>query len=143
MHYVEKSLGGFWPGAGAGSFSGLVTGQVEAAPLAATDVVWRWCHYQFLLSGEPAMPVWVPAGSGVAGAPSFARQPVAATVVRGVLCLRGGEPAVLLDRAGRKVADLVPGDNDLVGIATGVYFLCPASGVGRQASSGRKVVVSR
>jgi len=148
MYYVEKSLGGFWPGSGRGSFGGLLAGQVEAAPLAASNVVWRWCHYEFLLAGEPAMPVWAAAGSGVGATPSGAgraRGPVGATVMRGVLRLRGDEPAALLDRAGRKVADLAPGDNDLAGVATGVYFVREQGPrvPGSQGPRVRKVVIAR
>jgi len=95
------------------------------------------------------------------------------TVVRGVLWLRDCHPVsagetggctqpVLLDASGRKVMDLYPGANDVSRLAPGVYFTVtpsrsssppegeragvrghPASGVSRQASSARRVVVLR
>jgi hypothetical protein len=139
-YYCEKSLEGFWQGPGHGSFSGLTAGQIQAAPLAETNVVWRWCHYEFMLAGEPSMPVWAPAGSAVAEGAIPTRRasglvPVA-TVVRGVLFLprdmtespgnsdRVPRPrAVLLDAAGRKVLDLRPVANDVSRLAPGVYFV--------------------
>ncbi len=148
-YYCEKCLEEFWTGPGSGSFAGLVTGQVSAAPLAAGDVVWRWCHYEFLLSGEPAMPVWVPSGSGAGEergiGPRVARPPVGATVAGRVLTLRGGEPAVLLDRAGRRVADLLPGENDVARLPSGVYFVRGQdSGVpGSEGPRVQKVVIPR
>ena len=60
-----------------------------------------------------------------------------ATLVHGTLVLRGGRPAVLLDAAGRRVAGLEPGANDIGRLAPGVYFL---------RSRGRRparVIVSR
>jgi hypothetical protein len=49
----------------------------------------------------------------------------------------------LYDAAGRKVMALVPGPNDVRGLAPGVYFVRRASGVERQASGVNKVVVTR
>jgi hypothetical protein len=140
-YYCEKALEGFWQGPGSGSFAGLVTGQAEAAPLADTNVVWRWCHYQFLLSGEPSMPVWVPSGGGVAETPN-AEVPapnVGPTIVRGTLMLgavggrqntgyraeptEGGRWGQLLDITGRNVLELKPGANDVSRLAPGVYFV--------------------
>ncbi|MBM3330580.1 hypothetical protein FJY68_01855 [candidate division WOR-3 bacterium] len=61
------------------------------------------------------------------------------TIVRGILNLQSAtcnlQPEVaLLDAAGRKVLDLVPGPNDISRLAPGVYFMRPASGVMRSAS---------
>jgi len=83
----------------------------------------------------------------------------AATIVRGVLVLGGVDSrqntvyrAELLDAAGRKVMELMPGANDVRGLAPGVYFChltansassAQASGVMRDASSFPKVVVTR
>jgi YVTN family beta-propeller protein len=63
------------------------------------------------------------------------------TIVRGVLFLPASgveRPAssVLLDIAGRKVFDLVPGANDVSALAPGVYFVREPSGV-------RKVVLAK
>jgi len=79
---------------------------------------------------------------------------VTPTIVRGVLRLRDCQPVsvgetggcaqpVLFDATGRKVMDLAPGANDVSRLAPGIYFVRPASGVGREASSVRKVVVTR
>jgi hypothetical protein len=71
------------------------------------------------------------------------------TVVRGVLFLpeaAGSKPQAtsLLDAAGRRVLDLHAGANDVSRLAPGVYFVLPASGVGRGASNDvTKVVIHR
>jgi hypothetical protein len=41
------------------------------------------------------------------------------------------------------VLDLKPGANDVSRLAPGVYFVCPASSVRRDASSVSKVVITR
>ncbi len=130
--YCEKTLGGFWQGPGNGSFAGLVTGQAQAAPLVPENVVWRWCHYEFMLAGEPTMPVWLPSSSAVEerSKPQAASPKLRPTVLRSVLFLpeavSGGRSAVsgrLLDITGRKVLDLHPGANDVRRLAPGVYFV--------------------
>jgi YVTN family beta-propeller protein len=72
-----------------------------------------------------------------------------ATIVRGVLVLGAvgstqytGHRAELLDAMGRKVLDLKPGANDVRSLATGVYFVREASGVKRESSSVRKLVLT-
>ncbi|MBM3315167.1 hypothetical protein FJY71_04910, partial [candidate division WOR-3 bacterium] len=125
-YYCEKALEGFWQGPGNGSFYGLIAGQTQAAPLAGHNVVWRWCHYQFLLSGAPAMPVWAPSSSGAAepGRPEAVRATPAVTVVRSVLRLPGSpvvSRARLLNAAGRRVMQLAAGPNDVSGLPAGVY----------------------
>jgi hypothetical protein len=51
-------------------------------------------------------------------------------------------PFALLDITGRKAADLRPGPNDVRALAPGVYFVREESGVKREASSVRKVVLT-
>jgi hypothetical protein len=51
--------------------------------------------------------------------------------------------AELLDVGGRAVCELHAGPNDVSRLAPGVYFVRPASGVEREASSVTKVVVQR
>ena len=137
--YLEKCLEGFWQGPGSGTFSGLQNGQVEAAPLAASDAVWRWCHYEYLLSGAPAMRVWVPGASwveersGPGRAMDETRMP---TVMTG--------PA--LARTGFRVVDIQ--GRDVTGrrqtLSPGVYFVTEGSGVrGSRCSAMRKVIVGR
>ena len=129
--YCEKTLGGFWQGPGNGSFGGLVAGQTQAAPLVPENVVWRWCHYEFMLSGEPTMPVWVPAGTGVEESrqlTAYSSQP-APTIVRDVLVMPEARDekrearGELLDVTGRKVLGLAPGANDVSRLAPGVYYI--------------------
>jgi len=48
--------------------------------------------------------------------------------------------AELLDVSGRKAMDLVPGENDVSGLAPGVYFVRNAQA---QAQAIRKVVITR
>jgi len=74
----------------------------------------------------------------------------AATIVCGVLFLNGDSPrtgtvpkTVLLDISGRKVLDLHTGENDVSGLAPGLYFVSQASGARRSASSETKVVLTR
>jgi hypothetical protein len=55
-----------------------------------------------------------------------------------------GDRVALLDAAGRTVANLHPGANDVSGIVPGVYFVLSESlAVGRQPSAVTKVVVAR
>jgi DNA-binding beta-propeller fold protein YncE len=71
------------------------------------------------------------------------------TVLRGVLYMPvatglRSQAAGLLDVSGRKVLDLVPGANDVRGLAPGVYFVREepqASSYGSQAV--RKVIITR
>jgi DNA-binding beta-propeller fold protein YncE len=87
-----------------------------------------------------------PGVAGPAGAPVISR-PVGPTIVRGVLSLPGtasGERSAvsaLLDVTGRKVMELVPGENDVRHLSPGVYFLRSADSGERPAV--RKVVVQR
>jgi DNA-binding beta-propeller fold protein YncE len=66
-----------------------------------------------------------------------------ATIVRGMLPMTGRNPATLLDITGRRVLDLLPGENDVSSLSPGVYFVFRASGAGRKASSVHKVVIQR
>jgi hypothetical protein len=67
-----------------------------------------------------------------------------ATIVRSILLLpRSLDPSIprsLLDISGRKVLDLKPGENDVRGLAPGVYFVRAAQA---QTGAVRKVVVTR
>jgi len=70
------------------------------------------------------------------------------TIVRGVLLMgnRGqktGDRTELLDVAGRKVADLAPGTNDVRALAPGVYFVREAQSGGRSAGSARRSAVTK
>jgi len=71
------------------------------------------------------------------------------TVVRGVISLPSPianlqSPSVLLDAAGRKVMELVPGPNDVSRLAPGVYFVRGGDPGGQGFRGSRpKVVVSR
>ena len=142
-YYCEKSVEEFWDGPGNGTFAGLAIGQAQAAPLAEAYAVWRWCHYEFMLSGEPTMPVWVPGASGAREGltPPAPRLKLGQTVIRGTLLLPRGagtssSPSWLLDASGRRVLDLRPGPSDVSGLAPGVYFVRTGSGI-------RKVQIAR
>ena len=81
-------------------------------------------------------------------APDARRRTPDATIVRGALWMGyrirdTGCRAELLDIGGRKVMELRPGENDVRQLAPGIYFVRPAAGVGREASSVRKVIVTR
>jgi len=61
-----------------------------------------------------------------------------------VLLGAGHPDRVLLDVSGRKVTDLVPGVNDVSGLAPGVYFAGTQDQVHRgRGRSVRKVVIQR
>jgi len=71
-----------------------------------------------------------------------------ATILRGVLntglrlTADGSRLGIgLYDANGRKVMALLPGPNDVRHLAPGVYFVCPAFGAERNASSVCKVVL--
>ena len=82
--------------------------------------------------------------AGIAEDPGNApRGTPAATVVRGVLRVGSpltadGRPPELLDALGRRVTDLVPGENDVSGLAPGVYFIT-GEGPRVQGSEGSRV----
>ncbi len=71
------------------------------------------------------------------GRPEPMERPVVVTFVRGILNLRGDSPATMHDATGRKVMDLVPGDNPVKGLNAGVYFVQRAAG-----ESTAKVIIS-
>jgi len=85
-------------------------------------------------------------------ASELARPGLTPSIVRGVLFLGAGHnpippgelglcpKPVLLDAAGRKVMDLVPGPNDVSRLSPGVYFV---RGAQAQAQAVRKVVIAR
>jgi len=112
------------------SLADLALVQAQVAPLAAASARYRWTHYIFALSGDPAMPVWLPSASGAeeGGQPAACGSRLTATVVRGVLRMIGGPsassgPSWLLDAVGRRVTKLTPGENDVSHLAPGVYFV--------------------
>ncbi|MBN2537439.1 hypothetical protein JXB37_04080 [candidate division WOR-3 bacterium] len=71
-------------------------------------------------------------------------EPPPATLVQRYLTLVVGESGSLVDVTGRKLLDLLPGRNDLGGVAPGVYFVREGSrGQGSEGSRVRKVIVQR
>ncbi|MBM3315793.1 hypothetical protein FJY71_08170 [candidate division WOR-3 bacterium] len=80
-------------------------------------------------------------GEGMAVRGAQLRPP---TVVRSVLPVHGTQAAILVNAAGRRVMELVPGANDVRHLSPGVYFVCSQpSAVGRQPSAVQKVVVTK
>jgi hypothetical protein len=149
VFYVEKCLEWFWTGGRRSSMEGVTSAHGQAAALAATDVVWRWCHFEFLLSGEPAMPVWVPEGSGVAEERMKAEGGgLSQTIVRGALFVEDGrrkpvDRMLLVDAAGRVVMELRPGENDIGHLASGVYYVVtPHPNPLPQGERGQRYAVS-
>jgi YVTN family beta-propeller protein len=63
------------------------------------------------------------------------------TVARASLVLPGKQGTLLLDIAGRRVMELLPGENDVRGVAPGVYFVRSAEGGERPAVT--KVVITK
>ncbi len=136
---------------GHGSLADFSLARAQAAPLADTNTIYRWSVYCMNMMGEPAMPVWVPDGSGVEETPNAElRMTNVPTVVRGVLRMPASGDAVLLDITGREVMDL-PGahgsvangavrHHDVRHLASGVYFVRFEQG---GAATGTKLVVRR
>jgi DNA-binding beta-propeller fold protein YncE len=94
--------------------------------------------------GNSFIPVIRSALPGVGSSTSIVpseRIPCARIVAREMPLVVAGRSA-LLDPTGRKVLDLKPGANDVRHLAPGVYFVREASGVKREASSVRKVVLT-
>jgi DNA-binding beta-propeller fold protein YncE len=68
--------------------------------------------------------------------------PVRPALVRGALLIAEQAGATLLDIAGRRVMELKPGENDVRGVAPGVYFVSgPETEDGRPRTAVRKVVI--
>ena len=93
-------------------------------------------------------------GIAEGGVRALSARVVTPTLVRGVLPLAGKSRAVLLDVTGRKVAELLPGANDISYLVPGVYFVVTPSpsssppkgervGVRRYHASVVKIVVAR
>jgi YVTN family beta-propeller protein len=131
----------------------VATVQVGAEPVA---LVWNPIELRTYVANYSSSTVSVIRDSlhvGVAEAGANAMRLVTPTVVRGMLMLGGKARAVLLDIAGRRVADLLPGRNDIRHLAPGVYlireqsaFSSQQSGVecgARSAAHARKVIVQR
>jgi hypothetical protein len=109
-------------------------------------IVWRDLRYGQL---------WFATNNPAAVAEAPPQQPIGvpplATVIRNVLVLGAvgsrqntAYRAELLDAAGRKVADLQPGANDVSKLAPGVYFIREGRGIrGEGSGKTRKVVVTR
>jgi hypothetical protein len=107
--------------------------------------------YAYVASGEAGLQVFQYYGAGVEETPGAGARPANTrpTVVRGVLWLTPAtshkpQAASLLDAAGRKVAELHAGANDVSRLSPGVYFVREepqASSLMPQAV--RKVVVCR
>lgn len=97
----------------------------------------------YALADEPSMLIRLsvcgrPAYEVVAGVSGPAGR---ASVVRGVLSLPARVSGRLVDAAGRLVRELHPGDNDLAGVAPGVYFVRERAVGGAAATAGRRRVV--
>jgi YVTN family beta-propeller protein len=111
-----------------------------------TDMVWNPVQNRVYVANYGSFSISVLSDSG--GSPLRSGQPMSVhpgcpTIVRGRLNLVGKTPAVLFDMSGKRVANLVPGANDVSRLAPGVYFVRDASGVGREAWSVAKVVLTR
>ncbi|MCX6843575.1 MAG: T9SS type A sorting domain-containing protein [candidate division WOR-3 bacterium] len=65
------------------------------------------------------------------------------TFCRSAVTFGGAHRAVLTDASGRKVMQLLPGTNDVSRLPAGVYFVSQTSGVGREASSVTKLILTR
>ncbi len=103
------------------------------------------------VTGGSAIAVICDSAAGTADSrrPSKAGWQPGPTVVRDMLFLpyasdiKRDASCVMLDIAGRKVMDLIPGENDVRYLSPGVYFVRRASSIERQALSVHKVVIQR
>jgi hypothetical protein len=154
---VEGFISSLFSHSGPACLADFTMSRALAAPFADTNLIFRWSDYCMNLMGAPAMPVWVPSGSGVEEnhKPQAASIKPGPTIVRGVLRLAiderrvshaapsdGGRCGQLVDISGRKVIELRPGANDVTALAPGVYFVKEARAQ-RRAQAIRKVIVAR
>jgi hypothetical protein len=149
---VEGFVRGLFKDPDENSLEAIADAWTAAAPLADTNLAYRWCIFCWNLLGEAAMPVWVPAGTGTAEERTrYKRQTTSQTVVRGVLRFgqsgdcpsEGGPvPALLVDAAGRRVMDLRPGENRVSDLSPGVYFVVTPSPQS-SPTGGEEAVVSK
>jgi Peptidase family C25 len=128
MFMMEQVVRGLVGQGSRGSFDGLTLARAEAAAQVDTNTVLRWAVCEYNLLGEPAMPFWVPGGSGAEEShkPQAASHGLGPNIVRGVLFLPPSHLTLhsfLFSLAGRKVLDLHPGANDVRPLAPGVYFV--------------------
>jgi len=140
---IEGFVRALFSHAGPADLTDFTTNRARAAPLADTNLIYRWSDYCMNLMGEPAMPVWVPGATGVAEPARPAGQVVDRawpSHVLGSLVLRGKEPLIMTDALGRNIMRLEPGTNSLERVPAGVYFLRTAGHSGR--FMGRIVKVS-
>jgi subtilisin family serine protease len=79
-----------------------------------------------------------PVGIGEAPSAEVRKPNIGPTIICGGLRLADSGPAELFDINGRKVMTLKPGPNDVSRLAPGVYFVCPASGIGYAASGPKR-----
>jgi hypothetical protein len=89
--------------------------------------------------GEYFFYAWIcPCQVGVNALPPVSMSdPRPATIARGGFWLGGAKPGILFDATGRKAADLVPGLNNVSGLAPGSYLLA------QPGLAVRKLVVPR
>jgi len=106
--------------------------------------------YAYVADGNYGLQVIQFYGGGVEETPNAeVRTPNAgATIVRGSLRMAGSpsassSPSRLLDATGRVVMALKPGENDVSGLAPGVYFVRQEAQAHAQAQAVTKVIVTR
>jgi DNA-binding beta-propeller fold protein YncE len=138
---------------------------VQSIPVGAEPVGMTWCAplrrvYVSNTGSSSLSVVRDTAGAGVEDSPKLqasSPKPIA-TILRGVLFLGAGhdrnplgdfgscpKPVLtLLDAAGRKVMDLLPGANDVSHLPSGVYFVRDVAAQAQaQAQAVRKVVIQQ
>jgi len=132
---VEGFVRGMFSDPQQGSLEAITSAWTGAVPLAHVNSAYRWCLVEWNLLGEAAMPVWIPAGTGIEEGhkPQATSSKLGPTIVRGVLNLPRGSstsssPSWLLDITGRKVMEPKAGANDVSRLAPGVYFIGAATG---------------
>ena len=136
MMLVEGFVRGLFDDPQNSSLAAIANAWAGAVPYAQQDLVYRWCLFCWNLLGETAMPVWVPAASGVEDSPRplASSRKLGPTVVRGVLNPGVGSRqhsayrAELLDASGRKVMELQPGENNVSRLPAGVYYVTTGEG---------------
>ncbi len=144
---VEGFVRGLFRDQDVNSLEAIADAWTRAVPLADTNLAYRWCIFCWNLLGEAAMPVWVPAGTGMAEeSTKYKVQRTSQTVVRGALMYRptansSQRSAGLVDITGRKVVTLQPGANDIRHLVPGVYFLAERSAVSGKLSAVSRVVI--
>ena len=117
------------------AYAGQVQVSIWEAGVPFNRMSWEWPTYQFDMQRTGLYRAPTTGAEEKAEGGRMKAEPRMPTIVRGMLSLRGDARATLLDIGGRQTMQLRPGENDVTGLAPGIYFL--------QTNSGAPATVSK